>query len=92
METNAEEYRDRIQRWQAMTPEERFAEIDRLNEQKLEAAKERVRKEMPSLSEEEVFKEVCARFNEIRRAELLGYTIVNSRHVFKGDPPTSAPP
>ena len=83
-----ESQQDLIRRMRQMTPEERLMEAFRLSEIRIEAAKERVRSELPGATEDEVFREVNARFDEIHRAELLGFTVVIGRLKLRGDPPT----
>ena len=86
------EFRERVRLAKLMTPEERLLESFRLTELEVEEWKKRLRKEFPKMTETEIICELRARRDEIDRAEMLGFTVINGRLKMVGDPPTSAQP
>ena len=80
-----DEFVERVRQARTMTPEQRVMEGFRLSEIAAEAAKARLRKEMPLVTEEEIIRELRIRRDEIERAERLGFTVINGRLKMRGD-------
>ncbi len=72
---NSEEYKQRVLRARAMTPEEKFLEGPRLFEEECEQMKAAIRKERPELSEEMVEQELRTRLDKRREEEERGIYI-----------------
>ena len=85
-------FQNAVERAGRMTPEERLLECLRLSDRAAEDRRERLREEMPQASEEEINRELCVRYDEIRRATLLGFTVIDGHLMMRGDRFTSAPP
>jgi len=71
----SEEYKQRVLRARAMTPEEKILEGPRLFAEECEQMKAAIRKEMPELSEELVQHELSLRLDRRREEEDRGFYV-----------------
>ena len=68
-----QKYTQAVLRARAMTPEEKFLEGSRLFEIECEQMRVEIHKELPSISEEQVQRELSSRLDKQREEEERGY-------------------